>query len=113
MSTVPLIIAAIPVPEPPPLTATAQSGWIFLYSSAQVCATLTRVSEPLFWMTVRLPPLTEPPQEVSVAANKRVKSVLSFIADSSVGTEFFGARREPSPEGVERPMPEHEGSPLW
>ena len=53
MSTAPLRRAAIPTPEPPPDTSTSTSGAALRYSSAQTWATLTIVSEPLFWMTVR------------------------------------------------------------
>ncbi len=60
MSTVPLIIAEMPVPEPPPVTATATLGLTCLYSSAQAWATLTSVSEPLFWITAR--PLPSSPE---------------------------------------------------
>ena len=48
MSTVPLINAAIPVPEPPPVTESLTAGFIFWYSSAQASAKFTMVSEPLF-----------------------------------------------------------------
>jgi hypothetical protein len=50
MSTVPLISAAMPVPEPPPVTAIETSGATSRYASAQASARLTSVSEPLFWM---------------------------------------------------------------
>ena len=59
MSTVPLIIAAIPVPEPPPETATATLGFSLPYCSARDCAALTRVSEPLFWISVLADALVE------------------------------------------------------
>src|SRR5512142_587725 len=52
MSTVPLINAAMPVPDPPPDTSTDTAGSTFAYSSAQACARLTIVSEPVFWMIV-------------------------------------------------------------
>jgi hypothetical protein len=54
MSTVPFMSEAMPVPEPPPLTATATSGRTLRYSSAHACARLTSVSEPLFWSVVRM-----------------------------------------------------------
>ncbi len=47
---VPLIKAAIPVPEPPPVTAMSRSGFTLRYASAQASARFTIVSEPLFWM---------------------------------------------------------------
>jgi len=47
-----LIIAAMPVPEPPPDTATATLGLTLPYCSASDWAALTRVSEPLFWISV-------------------------------------------------------------
>ena len=53
MSTVPLIIAEIPVPDPPPVTATATLALTAAYASAQAWATFNRVSEPRFWMTAR------------------------------------------------------------
>ena len=52
MSTAPLSSAAMPTPEPPPETSTSTSGATLRYSSAQTWATLTIVSEPLFWITV-------------------------------------------------------------
>ncbi len=52
MSTVPLMSAAIPVPDPPPETSTDTDGATRAYSSAHAWATLTMVSEPVFWMTV-------------------------------------------------------------
>ena len=52
MSTVPLINAAIPVPEPPPVTESLTAGFIFWYSSAQARAKFTMVSEPLFSINV-------------------------------------------------------------
>src|SRR2546427_12583155 len=52
MSTVPLINAAIPVPEPPPDTSTDTIGFTLAYSSAHAWARLTMVSEPGVWMTV-------------------------------------------------------------
>jgi hypothetical protein len=62
-SIVPLISAAIPTPEPPPETSMSTSGRSFLYSSAQTCARLTMVSEPLFWMVTGAPaPATPPPE---------------------------------------------------
>ena len=63
MSTVPLIIAEMPVPEPPPDTATAMSALTSRYASAQAWATLTRVSEPLFWIDERLFAAEVPPPQ--------------------------------------------------
>ena len=48
ISTVPFINAAIPVPEPPPVTEILTAGFILWYSSAQARAKFTMVSEPLF-----------------------------------------------------------------
>ncbi|KFB70945.1 MAG: hypothetical protein AW09_003933 [Candidatus Accumulibacter phosphatis] len=42
----------MPVPEPPPETATATFGLTLPYCSASDWAALTRVSEPLFWISV-------------------------------------------------------------
>ena len=50
MFTVPLIMAAMPVPDPPPVTEMRTSGCNCMYSSAQASARLTSVSEPLFSM---------------------------------------------------------------
>jgi len=50
MSTVLFIKAAMPVPDPPPVTEIRTSGFTFWYSSAQASARLTIVSEPLFSM---------------------------------------------------------------
>ncbi len=52
ISTVPLIKAAIPVPEPPPVTESLTLGFITWYSSAQARARFTMVSDPLFSMVV-------------------------------------------------------------
>ena len=41
--------AAMPVPEPPPVTATETLGCIFMNASAQAWPRLTMVSEPLIW----------------------------------------------------------------
>ena len=48
ISTVPFINAAMPVPDPPPVTERMTSGLTTWYSSAQARAKLTMVSEPLF-----------------------------------------------------------------
>ena len=48
ISTVPLMSAAIPVPDPPPVTDIRTSGLSAWYFSAQASARLTIVSEPLF-----------------------------------------------------------------
>src|SRR6266496_4506742 len=50
MSTVLLRSAAIPVPDPPPVTEIRTSGCSAWYYSAHANARLTMVSEPLFWM---------------------------------------------------------------
>src|SRR6266498_4886474 len=50
MSTVLLRSAAIPVPDPPPVTDIRTSGCSAWYFSAHASARLTMVSEPLFWM---------------------------------------------------------------
>src|SRR5688572_21540146 len=47
MSVVPLIRAAIPVPDPPPVTCTTFPGLRPMYCSAQRCMRITIVSEPL------------------------------------------------------------------
>jgi phosphate transport system ATP-binding protein len=47
-STVPLINAAIPVPDPPPVTDISTCGYCWWYASAQAKAKLTKVSDPLF-----------------------------------------------------------------
>ncbi len=62
ISTVPLIKAAMPVPDPPPDTSTETEGLIVAYSSAQACAKFTIVSEPEFWMT------TFPDEEVAASS---------------------------------------------
>src|SRR5262245_3717944 len=46
-SVVPLISAAIPVPDPPPVTWMIWPGWLFMYSSAHRWTRITMVSEPL------------------------------------------------------------------
>ena len=66
MSTVPLIMAEIPVPDPPPVIATATSGLTALYASAHAWATFSSVSEPLFWMTARWT-RSEPPPQAAIA----------------------------------------------
>src|SRR3954469_5900427 len=53
-SAVPLIRAAIPIPEPPPETSTDTPGSTLPYSSAQAWARFTMVSEPMSWMDVFL-----------------------------------------------------------
>ena len=47
MSVVPLMSAAMPTPEPPPVTWTFLPALAFMYSSAQRWARMTIVSEPL------------------------------------------------------------------
>ena len=47
MSVVPLISAAIPVPDPPPVTDISTSGFVRMNASAQVLTRWTIVSEPL------------------------------------------------------------------
>ncbi len=70
----------MPTPEPPPETSTSTPGAALRYSSAQTWATLTIVSEPLFWMTVRdafdsfvsfVPP---PPQAETAKAEARARA---------------------------------------
>ena len=71
MSTVPLDSAAIPVPDPPPETSTETAGSTVAYSSAQACARLTMVSEPVSWITVFRGPLSrEQPAARSARASK-------------------------------------------
>src|SRR3989338_7387878 len=48
MSQVPLMSAARPVPDPPPVTA-MNEGFLAMYSSAQACTRFTIVSEHLTW----------------------------------------------------------------
>src|SRR5262245_15374121 len=64
----------MPVPEPPPVTAIATSGRTFRYSSAQACARLTMVSDPLFWI-VLLPPL--PPSSLLPHAARARANIIS------------------------------------
>src|SRR5262245_62546391 len=47
MSVPPLIMAAIPVPDPPPVTWTRVPGLLRMYVSAQRCPRITIVSDPL------------------------------------------------------------------
>ena len=63
ISTVPLIIAAMPVPVPPPVTEMRTSGLTSTYASAQASARFTSVSEPLFSIVRWAEPLLadEPP----------------------------------------------------
>jgi hypothetical protein len=50
MSAVPLMSAAMPVPDPPPVTEMRTSGCSCMYASAHASARLTRVSEPMLTM---------------------------------------------------------------
>src|SRR4030067_3635070 len=50
MSQVWLMIAVMPVPEPPPRTARAVPGFLAMYSSARIWTRLTIVSDPLIWI---------------------------------------------------------------
>ena len=47
ISVVPLIKAAKPVPEPPPVTEISTSGWDCIYASAHSIIKYTMVSDPL------------------------------------------------------------------
>ena len=52
MSVVPLMSAAMPVPEPPPVTWMVIPGFAFMYVSAQRWPRMTIVSEPLIAIDV-------------------------------------------------------------
>src|SRR4030095_8721764 len=75
-SVPPLISAAIPVPDPPPVTWILTPGLLCIYVSAQRCPRITMVSDPLMVIGFDLPPDPEtPPQPI----DPRMPSVLTAI----------------------------------
>src|SRR6185436_4393622 len=67
MSVVPLISAAMPVPEPPPVTWIFALGFFCMYTSAHFWPRMTIVSEP-FTVTPCAPAIAAEPPSASAAS---------------------------------------------
>src|SRR4029079_18189311 len=72
MSVVPLMSAAMPVPEPPPVTWMTAPGCEFMYNSAQRWARITMVSEPL---TVMPRPAWATPTPARASTPSRIQRI--------------------------------------
>ncbi len=78
--------AAIPTPEPPPVTAMDIPGFFSMKASASLWTKLTSVSEPLIWMeTVSVSFLAHPAITTSTKAQVIAAVAKHFIAFSFLG----------------------------
>src|ERR1700722_6169821 len=84
MSVVPLMSAAMPVPEPPPVTWMVIPGFSFMYVSAQRWPRMTMVSEPLTEMADLSAATPTPPSGAMVAwGSVRVHPAAAWVASAA------------------------------
>src|SRR5262245_9634568 len=87
MSVVPEIRAAMPVPEPPPVTWRVVPGFFFMYSSAQRWPRMTMVSEPL---TVMVSARTAAGASSSKPTNRVLSRMFPFSFFLELGLQLQG-----------------------
>src|SRR5687768_12038692 len=108
----------MPVPEPPPVTATTTFGLTLVYSSERSCIRFTIVSEPLAWMTTvgspdGVPQARSPPMTSRGTIRWRRMESSSAVPAFDVATRSLVARggeQDVGGRGLDELAHQHEGA---